>query len=399
MMNDIPEVDIFSADFIQNPYPFYRMLRTERIGRIQPFGLYALTRYDDVKKALIESNAFSSEAMYSFMKSIREPPMAPLGRTLVSMDMPDHGRLRKIAIDVIRRHSMRDLTRYADAEARRLLVPLVRDGGGEIMSQFATPLALNCLMWLLGLERDRIDDFRRWTDDATINLRSADETERCRVTDSLRQMEQYFIDRLERLRRHPDDSAISRIARLEEDGQLTKGEALDLSRFLLFAGNKTTRYFIGNAILGLCSDHALWNEARALGQDLSGLIDELLRFDSPSQFALRTTREEMVYDGVIVPAESVVFLLLGSANHDERRFSNPDRILLNRNATGHLGLGHGLHSCIGGGVARIEVSAALGALFEATSSCCIRDETKAVRYFPSLFLRGLSCLEIQIDPR
>jgi cytochrome P450 len=392
-MTGLAQVDILGREFTRNPYPFYERIRATRVGILRPFDVYALARYEDVSAALRDHETYSSEAMYSFFETLRRTNTTALGRTMVSMNPPQHTVIRSIVGGILRERKSKDLSRYVTTLADGLLDRLADRDDFDVMADYAEPVALGVIAYLLGVGHERVGDFKRWTDDATANLMGAS-GEQLRVAEqNFTAMRDYFVGKIEQERAAPTNNFITGLVAYERRGELTPEQVLDAARFLLFAGNKTTRYFIGNATLALLGHPELVELVRGKPGRTSALVEELLRYDSPSQIAIRSVTRDVDFDGVTIVRGSVVFLLLGSANRDETKFPDPDRIDITRDASDHLGMGDGIHTCLGASVAKLESIIALRGLV-ARILGRRRVEVESLAYFPSLFLRGLSELRL-----
>lgn len=152
---------------------------------------------------------------------------------------------------------------------------------------------------------------------------------------------------------------------------------------------------IGNAVLALIAHPEAMAQVRADRDRIPALVEEALRYDSPVQVVFRVTAEDVELEGGKIPAGQRVFLLLGSANRDERKFSNADRFDIDRNPRDHLAFGFGTHRCLGAPLARLEAQIALEALlFEAPPFSC---ELEAVDPIASLIVRGTRTLPIHFE--
>lgn len=394
-MTDPAEVDILSREFTLNPYPFYERMRATRVGVIRPFNVYAISRYQDVRAALNDYQTYSSSAMYTFFESLRRTSSAALGRTLVSLDPPEHTAIRRIVKGILRGRKSDLMAAHVTGLSHGLLDKLAGRGRFDVMKDYAEPLALGVVAWVLGIDEDRLGDFKRWSDDATANLLQATGEKLRLVEESYSQMRDYFVHKIEQERVCPANNFITGLVSHERRGELTPEQVLDAARFLLFAGNKTTRYFIGNAFLALARRPELVELVRDEPGRMGDLVEELLRYDTPSQIAIRSVTRDVAFDDVVIESGSVVFLLIGSANHDETRFPNPAAVDINREAANHLGMGFGIHGCVGANIAKLESVVALNTLVSRVLSRG-RVEIEALSYFPSLFLRGLAELKVSV---
>jgi cytochrome P450 len=249
---------------------------------------------------------------------------------------------------------------------------------------------------LLGIEPSRREDFKRWSDHA-IQVSTGPESERgdaLPLIETLGEMMTYLRPIIRERRARPTGDLISTLVESQEgDDPLSDYEVFMFIFLLLLAGNETTTNLLGNAV------DALYEHPEALAKvssDLSlvpRLVEETLRYDGPvQQLARRVTRDTTIH-GVTIPAQSEVQLLLGSANRDERRFADPDRLDLSRDPTGHLGFGFGAHFCLGAALARLEARVALEALIpELAGRVRSRPE---LEFVPSNVVRGRARLELR----
>lgn len=311
------------------------------------------------------------------------------------MDPPRHFEVRRICAEAFGAIDLGQLRKHVVGTAQRLLAPMIEARELDFMAGYAAPMALSVAAWVLGIEDDRLEDFKRWTDDATVGAINASLETKLSVEDSHLQMRRFFEHKIEELRQSPNDKLLSRLVMSQSELRLSEIEMLDLARFLLFAGNKTTRFFMGNSLLALIRNPAAMSRLIEDPSLMPKAILELLRYDTPSQIAIRNTTQDLEYGTQHIPAGSVVFLLVGSANRDERQFHNPESLDLERDHTRHLGLGSGIHHCLGDRIAQVQAEAALGQFLAACPGVMVADG--GIEYGPMLFLRGLSRLHCRIE--
>jgi cytochrome P450 len=179
----------------------------------------------------------------------------------------------------------------------------------------------------------------------------------------------------------------------EERQTLTSDEVLAMAMLILLAGNETTMNLLSNTVLALQAHPADLARIRRERVLIPQLIEEMLRYDSPVQIVFRRTTEAVELSGRIIPPNAVVFILIGSANRDERKFAEPDRFDLSRDASEHLAFGFGTHFCLGAQLARLEAKVALEELFVSCSRFTV--DLHRVERIKSVLLRGIKHLPMR----
>jgi cytochrome P450 len=342
-----------------DPYPTYRVLRDEHPAyRNDRLGFWALSRYDDVLTALRVPSTFSSAAGITIDARGREfKPM------MITMDPPDHTRLRNLVAKAFTPGRVAALEPRVRAIAAELLDNFATRGTADLVDQFAWPLPATVISELLGVPAADRASFRAWSSDLVRGAHTADIAPAQLGQAAMRaamELYRYFGGLLAERRAAPRDDLVSALLAAEMDGRaLTEDELLGFCFLLLIAGHETTANLLGNAFLAL----ARHPDARAgLARDPGGLttaVEEFLRYDAPVQGLARTVARDVEVHGRRLHAGDKVLLLFGSANRDERRFAEPDRLILDRRPNPHLAFGHGTHACLGALLAEMEARVGL----------------------------------------
>jgi cytochrome P450 len=371
-------------------------LRTQApVYWVEPLQGWALSRYADVDFALRNPQIFSSaEFTAQALGDLNPTPGIPW---ILDMNPPDHTRLRKLVNKGFLPRLIRHLEPRVQEITRQLLTALRRRGEGDLMTTLSGPLPTTVIAEMLGVETERFDDFKRWSDDVVLaTSRPTDEAVRARVRESGAAFRAYFARLIERRRTDPGEDVITALVRAEEErDMLSSSEILGLAVLLLLAGNETTTNLIGNAVRNLLSHPEELAKVRADRSLTPSLVEEVLRYESPVQLIPRVTTREVELEGGKIPAGAIVFLLLGSANRDERKFPEPDRFDVTRNPQDHLGFGYGIHYCLGAPLARLEGRIALEQLlFDCPPFICTRERLPQIA---SLLVRGVQTLPIQFS--
>ncbi|MGW9448597.1 cytochrome P450 family protein [Streptomyces sp. NPDC055632] len=383
-------------DLATDPYAVYERLRTtspvHRITGTDGQPAWLVTRFDDVRAALADPclSLDKKHAREGNYRGLSLPPA--LDANLLNMDPPDHTRLRRLVGRAFTQRRIEQLRTPIRATADQLLDALGEQGTTDLIASYAAPLPIAVICDLLGVPDAYRRDFRAWT----TALIAPDPGRPQEAKKAVMAMLGFFKELMAHKRREPADDILSDLiaVRDTEDDRLTEDELMSLAFLILFAGYENTVQLIGNAILALLQ-HS--DQMSALRQDLSQVhacVEELARYEGPALLAIRRfPTQDVTIGGVRIPAGETVLLSLSAANRDPKRFSDPDRLNLGRDATGHLALGHGIHYCLGAPLARAETEIALTALLERFDELGLTAEEP--RWRPSLRARGLLDLPVR----
>lgn len=384
------------GDLMKHPHDAYQHLRdTAPVQRIAgPTGepAWLVTRYDDVRSALTDprlslDKANAAEGSY---RGLSLPPA--LEANLLNMDPPDHTRIRKLVSRAFTPRRVDALRAPIRRTADELLDVLGTEGRTDLITAYAAPLPITVICDLLGIPDDHRKDFRAWTNELTAPDPSRPQAAKRAVGAMLA----FFTELIAHKRRHPANDLLSDlIAVRDSDGdRLSEDELTSLAFLTLGAGYENTVQLIGNAVHALLSHPEHLARLRMDPSKLPEAVEELARYEGPALLAIRRFPTEDVTIGEVpVPAGETVLLSLSAANRDPARFSHPEQLDIDRDASGHLALGHGIHYCLGAPLARAEVEIALAALLERFSSLTLAEPEP--RWRPSLRARGL--LELPVE--
>lgn len=385
-----------------DPYPLYEAIREHAPAIATPFGVI-VTRYTAVDSVL-RSRAFRTPRGYREADDPAGPPMYdPNGkmtlhrRHWVLFQSGDaHTRLRKLMNKAFTPRAVRALAGRVDDIISGLLDPALDRGSMEVVQDLAYPLPATVICELLGIPEADRDRNRVWAAAvaATIDPVSTPE-QRTAAEQAMDEWDAYVRSLIAERRRSPRDALLDAMLAVEDEGQrLTEDEVAANTTFLFTAGHETTTNLISSGLLALLRNPA---ELAALRDDPSLIengVEELLRYDAPVQFAARVAHEHTEIEGVAVEPGIIVSVGLGMANHDPRRFDRPDQLDVRREDPKPLSFGGGPHYCLGAALARLEAGRALAHLLRRTTSLAATEETP--RYRPSLTLRGLEALNIEL---
>jgi len=379
------ELDLFSPDFLRNPYPYYQRLRDLPVQR-SPLGVWLISRHQDVLAVLRGDRVSSQFSRYSAHARQKPGPASQIAEHLLPLlDPPQHTRLRRLVAPLLKDQIMERVLPAIPGLVDELLAGLGSEI--ELMSQFAAPLPVLVISQLLGIppaDRSRV---RGWAHQFfTIFSASRSRLEQERLSQALLEFRAYLEELLERRSAVPEDDLLSLIAGNQE---LSLDEKCATCVLLFANGEETLGHLIGNSVLALLRHH-LWREPA----HWKLALEELVRYDTPSQILGRTVVQPLQLGDTTIPAGEPIYLLLGSANRDSQVFEQPDLLNLQRSPNPHLSFGHGTHACMGAFLARREAETALTCLLERFPRLTLQGEPEW-RGHP--FRRGLTRFVLQTE--
>jgi len=391
-----------------NPYPYYEVLRREApVHQILPGApFYAVSRYDDVCSVLHRPEIFSSTALQILAQgggiSFGPNSGALAGHRLlrssmmIATDPPDHTRLRSLVNRGFTPRRIAGLEPRLRQIAAACLDRVTPSGRMDLMRDFAIPFPVTVIAQLLGVESERREQFKHWSDTIVIGLSGmSQQFGREEVRAAAEEMADYIDSILAARRANPRDDLISILADAEAGDALTGGEVLSFVVLLLIAGNETTTNLIGNAMRALLEHADVLDRVARDCTRIPAMIEETLRYDSPIQGIPRKLTQEVELAGTRLPKDAFLMVLFASANRDDRRFPDPDRFDIDRRAREHVAFGHGIHFCLGAALARLEARIAFETLFARMRD--FRLDAEEVSVIESNLLRGPKTLPLAFE--
>lgn len=409
----LPSVNPHDDAFYQDPFPTYALLRSEAPVYEIPDtpGLFFVTTWSLVREALMDPARFSNVMPHARRTS---PPAEvaadvealraqgyPYTPALGTNDPPQHTRYRKMVNRAFTVRSLTWMEPLVDEVADTLAAALPNDEVVDIMEAVTIPLPVWAIMRILGLDDKYRDDLRRWSDSSNASLGGKLTADRWIETErDVLEYQQVICRELDDRRENPRDDLLSTLVQAEPgETPLTNAELVWLVRELIVAGNETTIRALADIILNLDTMPGVWDRLRDDEQFRRGVVEEGIRLAAPVMGLWRKATCDTEIGGVMIPADSTLFLAFSSANRDDSVFEDPDAFdPLRQNVREHLAFGHGIHVCVGAGLARIEAMSALRALADNVSALKVVDRD-ALRYGPSYGLRGLMGLPVRVRRR
>jgi cytochrome P450 len=355
--------DPYDFEIDSDPYPIWKRLREEApLYHNDKYDFFALSRFDDVESALKDWKTYSS-AKGTLIELIKADIDMPPG-SIIFEDPPAHTRHRSILSRVFTPKKMLEIESKVRAYCAETLDPLVGAGGFDFIADLGAYMPMRTIGMLLGIPeedqvaiREKIDEGLRLEDGEM-----PDQSER--YTEG-RQQAEVFADYIDWRAANPSDDLMTQllVAEFEDETgttrRLSREEVLNFVNLLAAAGNETTTRLIGWSGKVLAENP---DERRTLVEEpglVANAVEEILRFEAPSPVQARLVTTDVELHGQTVPAGSVMALINGSANRDDRKFPNGDALDVTRKIDHHLSFGYGIHFCLGSHLARLEGRVAL----------------------------------------
>jgi cytochrome P450 len=356
--------DPYDYTIDNDPYPIWKRLRDEApLYYNEKYDFYAVSRFDDVEKGLVDWKTFIS-GKGSVLEMIKQNIEMPPGSILFE-DPPAHDHHRTLLSRVFTPRRMTEIEPKVRAFCARSLDPLVGSGGFDFIRDLGAQMPMRTIGMLLGIPeedqekiRDRLDEGLRLDEGVMPDL---SEDYNNTLSSSMAEFAEYIDWRAQ----HPSDDLMTDLLNAEFEDvtgtvrKLTREELLNYIGLLAGAGNETTTRLIGWTGKVLAENPRQLDQLAKDPSMVPNAIEELLRYEAPSPVQARYVTRDVEYYDRTVPEGSVILMLNGSANRDEREFDDPDRFDINRDISHHLTFGYGIHFCLGSHLARLEGRVAL----------------------------------------
>ncbi|WP_330176984.1 cytochrome P450 [Streptomyces sp. NBC_01498] len=405
-MSTAPQVpDILSAEFAGNPYPAYRRMR-ESAPLIwhEATRSYLISRYEDVERAFKDrASAFTTDNYHWQVEPVH-------GKTILQLSGRDHAVRRALVAPAFRGTDLeKKFLPVIESNARRLIDTFRHTGRADLVDDFATRFPVDVIADMLGLDKADHARFHRWYSAviAFLGNLSGDPEVTAAGARTRTEFAEYMIPIIRARRENPGDDLLSTLCAAEVDGVRMSDE--DIKAFcslLLAAGGETTDKAIASIFANLLTHP---EQLAAVREDRS-LIDrafaETLRYTPPVHMIMRQTAEEVTLSGGTIPPGATVTCLIGAANRDGDRFTDPDTFNLFRDdlttttafsaAADHLAFALGRHFCVGALLARAEVRTGVGQLLDAMPDLRLADGFEPAEH--GVFTRGPRSLPVEFSP-
>lgn len=360
--------DPFSEEFFNNPFDMYRRMREDApLYYNEDSDFYALTRHEDVAAALKDHEAFSSSRGCDLaMVQSNEPPQ----KSIIFMDPPDHRHMRSL---LNKAFTPRMIQSQRDTVVEQIdhFLGLIDSDEFDVVQDFSGPFPVEVITRMAGVDPEYRQQVRHWIDTSLSRepgqIGYSEAGMQANIDTGI-----YYYGLVQKRRQDPQDDMISRLIAAEipgEDGQMRRLDDIEITGFATLlggAGAETVTKLVGTAIVLFARHPEQWQKLLDDREKVSAAVEELLRYEGPVQYNVRYTLKEAHVPSGTIPAGKPVFLISAAANRDPDAFTDADTFDIERDRTEaqNLGLGYGIHSCLGAALARMESAIALEKLLD-----------------------------------
>ncbi|BCL83674.1 polyketide biosynthesis cytochrome P450 PksS [Ktedonobacteria bacterium brp13] len=405
-----PNADIaslFSGELSANPFPFFAQMR--EMGAVVPIPFpiggdiraWMVTRIEEAVRILKDHEHFTVDPRSIGADDFLRQRFAGTSddtftarSSMISVDEPDHRRLRGLVSKVFTPRYMESLRSRVQEIADELLDEVQGQGQMDIVESYAFPLPINVISEMLGVPKKDRPQIRAWSEAMVTGGGMMGRSEDGIA--GMRAFSTYTRHLVAEKRKQPQNDLISQLIAIEEEGdRLSEMELLSMITLLIFAGHETTSNLIGLGTLMLL-DHS--DQLAMLKADLSlvpSAVEELLRFNGPVTMPVpRFATEDIELAGQQIKKGDVLITALISANRDERQFTDPDELNIARTLNRHVAFGQGIHICLGAPLARLEGDIAFTTLLKRMPNVHLSVPRETITWRVSGNLRGLTVLPV-----
>lgn len=394
---------LLDPEVLANPYPLYQRLRTEDPVHWDSFlHAWVVTRYPDVIRVLHHFSANRTptpEQLSAMNLSALNPIARVMVRQMLFLDPPDHTRLRALASAAFTPSRVERLRSHIQEIADNLIDGILSRGRRmDLIADFAAPLPAIVTAEMLGVPVADHEKLKDWSADFAEMLGNFQHNpDRFpRILRTVESMGAYFRSAMDEQREHPRDGLIHAMMMAEVDGgKLSDDEIVANLIVTMVGGQETTTNLIGNGMLTLLNNPAAKEHLRADSSIIQSAVEELLRYESPSQHTARLAPEDLEMGGKMIRRRQAVIAVMGAANRDPERFPDPDKLDLTRQDNRHVAFGWAAHFCFGAPLARIEGQIAFETLLGRLPNLAL-EPSKPLVWRHNLGLRGLTALDVTL---
>ncbi|ANN20120.1 hypothetical protein SD37_33980 [Amycolatopsis orientalis] len=395
--------ELFGPEFIRDPYPTYAWLRehdpVHRFLLPQGMPAWLVSRHDDVRAWLADPRLAKD------LERFLPPDALPgdhvrdvLTKNMLASDPPRHTRLRRLASKAFTARRVQSLRPHITSLADELLDGMGDEGTTDLIDTLGL-LPITVIYELLGVPRRDWEAFRAWSVLGSDEQSTGSED----FETSTKSLKEYTQALIADKRVTPGEDLLSDLIVARDEGDaLSDDELVAMVFLLLLGGQETSISLIGATVYHLLGHPEQLALLRAEPERLPSAIEEVLRFDGPAMNAsMRFAVEDIEIGGVPIPAGGIVFLGLGSAGHDSAHVPDGDSFDIRRSASKHLAFGHGVHTCIGSALARLEGEIAIGRLLARYGELSLAVHPDDLKWRPGMHFRGPAELPVsyRVEPR
>jgi cytochrome P450 len=359
--------DPFSDDFFNAPFDTYRRLRDEApVYYNEKYDFYALTRHADVSVALKDFETYSSSRGVDLQMVQSDDPVPPL---IIMMDPPDHRRMRSLVNKVFTPRAIEQQRQTVSDQIDRFL-NAADPTEFDVVQDFSALFPVEVITHMLGVPIELRQKVRLLLDKQLEREYGKVEMPEEGIAAGIETGLMYY-EIIQQRRADPQGDMISDLiaVELDRDGEMSKLDDVEIAGFASMlggAGAETVTKLVGNAVVTFAEHPEQWETLRADRGKIPAAVEELLRWEAPAQYLVRYSMRDIELHGSTIPAGNPVLLCVGSANRDERAFTDADTFDIDRDRSEaqNVGLGYGVHSCLGAALARMESVIAIDKLLD-----------------------------------
>ncbi len=361
--------DPFSEEFFNSPYEMYRRMREEApVYYDEKYDFYALTRHEDVAAAFKDFETYSSARGVDL--SMVRSGQTPSPKSIIFMDPPEHRNMRSLLNKVFTPRAIQSQKPMVTETVERFLNEVNPDQF-DVVQDFSAPFPVEVITTMLGVPAEHRQKIRLWIDETLHREPGQIEVGEAGVQ-AVIETAMLYLNLVQQRRAELRDDLFSKLitAELErENGEKTQLDDVEIAGFATLlggAGAETVTKLVGNAAVVFARNPDQWQKLLDDRSKIPAAVEELLRYEAPSQYNVRCSLEEVHLHGVTIPAGKPVFLIGGSANRDPEAWTDPDKFDVDRDLHEalNIGFGYGIHSCLGAALARMESAIALEKLLD-----------------------------------
>jgi len=360
--------DPFSEQFFNGAWETYRRMQEEApVYYSEEYDFYALTRHEDVAAGLKDFETYSSAygIDLSMVRSGERPPPS-----IIFMDPPDHRHMRSLLNKVFTPRAIQSQKQMVTDKIDKYLGAADPDRF-DVVQDLSGPFPVEVITTMLGVPEEHAQQVRHWIDESLTREPGQVEVGESGMQANINTAMLYY-DLVKQRRDAPHDDLFTKLVEAElecENGEKRRLDDLEIAGFATLlggAGAETVTKLIGNAPVVFGRFPEQWQKLLDDRSKIPAAVEELLRYEAPSQYQVRRSMKDVQLHGVTIPAGKPIFLINGAANRDPEAWTDPDKFDVDRDRTEaqNMGFGYGIHSCLGAALARMESALALEKLLD-----------------------------------